>query len=149
MIILLDTNVLLRITETESPDHTAAIRATRLLGEEHTLVTVPQIAYEFWSVATRTVDSNGLGMTVEEASDSLQEKLDVFPMLRSDERGVFRHWWDLVNAYQVKGVKSHDTRIVASMIRHNIDRLLTFNARDFNRYKEVTVLTPKFVLANE
>lgn len=149
MIILLDTNVLLRITETQSPDHSAAVRATRLLGEEHTLVTVPQIAYEFWSVATRTVDGNGLGMTIEEASDSLQEKLDVFPMLRSDERGIFRHWWDLVNAYQVKGVKSHDTRIVASMKRHNIEYLLTFNAGDFNRYKEVTILTPEIVLANE
>jgi len=148
MIVLLDTNVLLRITEKQSSKHSAAVRATRLLGESHTLVMVPQISYEFWSVATRTVEANGLGMTAEEAIESLQEKMDVFPMLR-DERGVFSHWWDLVNIYRVKGVKSHDTRLVAAMKRHNIRHLLTFNVGDFNRYKEVTILTPESVLANE
>lgn len=148
MTILVDTNILLRIMEPESPRHDDAVQATRLLGEHHELVTVPQIAYEFWAVATRTIKANGLGMTVNEADQSLQEMIDVFPILR-DERGILRHWRKLVRDHQIKGVNSHDTRIVAAMKRHRIDQLLTFNASDFNRYQEITVLTPKLVLAND
>ncbi len=45
------------------------------------------------------------------------------------------------------GVNSHDTRIVAAMLRHGIPTLLTTDARDFSKYAEIEVLTPEIVLA--
>lgn len=54
MRILLDSNVLLRSVEPKHAQHQAsidAIDALRKLG--HDLAIVPQVLYEFWSVATR------------------------------------------------------------------------------------------------
>jgi len=148
MPILVDANILLRMVETKFPRHSDAVRSTRLLGETESLVSVPQVAYEFWAVATRTVEANGLGMTIEEADHSLQEMIELFPLLK-DERGILPRWWDLVREYEVKGVKSYDTRLVAAMKRHGIHQLLTFNSPDFVRYDGIVPLTPEAVLANE
>jgi predicted nucleic acid-binding protein len=146
MMTLLDTNVLLRIVETESSRHAAAIGAARALGETRLLVTVPQVAYEFWAVATRTITANGLGMTTDDGDRSLNELIGLFPLLR-DERGVFLRWRKLVRQHAVTGVNSYDARIVAAMQRHGITEILTFNGSDFHRYEGITVLTPETVLS--
>jgi predicted nucleic acid-binding protein len=52
---------------------------------------------------------------------------------------------DLVTRYQCKGKVSHDARIVASMVLRGIDRLLTFNAADFNRFAEIQVIDPAVI----
>ncbi len=148
MVVLIDANVLLRMIEIQSPRHAAAVQATRLLSQQHSLVTVPQVAYELWAVATRTVAANGLGMSVAEAGAALEEMLELFPLLR-DERGIVNHWRNLVRKYEIKGVKAHDTRLVAAMMRHGITQLLTFNAGDFQRYEGIVVLTPEAILANQ
>ena len=66
MTILVDTNILLRIAHKNHP-HTAvaATAIQRLLGESHELRVVPQVLYEYWAVATRPVDQNGLGFSTE------------------------------------------------------------------------------------
>ena len=72
MRVLLDTNVLLRAVEPRHVHHVAsaqAIDAMRKAG--HELVIVPQVIYEFWSVATRPIENNGLGMSSGEAADEL------------------------------------------------------------------------------
>lgn len=142
---LVDTNVLLRIAEPNSPRHADAVAAARKLGQSRSLVTVPQVAYEFWAVATRTLAANGLGMTPEEADRALKDMTGVFPLLR-DERGVFSRWWGLVRDYGMRGVNSYDARLVAAMKRHGLVELLTFNAGDFNRYEGITALTPESIL---
>lgn len=148
MTILIDANVMLRMVETKSPRRAEAIQATQKLSQQETVVSVPQVAYEFWAVATRTIEANGLGMTVAEADESLRDMTELFPLLQ-DERGILRRWWELVRQHEVKGVKSFDTRLVAAMKRHNISHLLTFNDGDFKRYDGITVLTPELVLAGE
>ena len=44
--------------------------------------------------------------------------------------------------HSVKGVQSHDARIVAAMNIYSITHLLTFNVDDFKRYKEIEVIRP-------
>ena len=64
MAILIDTNVLLRSLYPDHPHHSGAENALtvlRLRGE--TLCVAPQNLIEFWAVATRSRDDNGLGMT--------------------------------------------------------------------------------------
>jgi predicted nucleic acid-binding protein len=43
------------------------------------------------------------------------------------------------------GKKSHDARLVAAMITHNIDNILTFNTDDFLRYSEIIPVDPRTI----
>ena len=80
---LLDTNVLLRLAEgtgtrTTRPPATPWKRCS-LAGEE--LVIVPQNVYEFWAVATRTREANGLEMPVPKVRGHVDDFRDMFPVL--------------------------------------------------------------------
>jgi predicted nucleic acid-binding protein len=62
-----------------------------------------------------------------------------------DTEEVYRNWRELVVKHSVSGVKVHDAKIVASMKTHNIENLLTFNAKDFKRYTDIKAVEPKNV----
>jgi predicted nucleic acid-binding protein len=142
MRVLLDTNVLLRSAEPRHAQHQTATAATDALRRGgHDLVIVPQVLYEFWSVATRPIENNGLGMSASEAETELSAIKRLFRFLR-DERAVYGEWEHLVTSFDVKGKRAHDARLVAAMNRHGIAHLLTFNTVDFARYPSITVLAP-------
>ena len=60
-----------------------------------------------------------------------------------DTEEVYQNWRELVVNHSVSGVKVHDAKIVAAMKAHNIQNLLTFNAKDFKRYTDVKAVEPK------
>ena len=131
MRVLLDTNILLRIEEPEHEHHPVAAEAVAvLLGRGHHIVLVPQVLYEFWVVATRPTNVNGLGLTPEETIAAVERFSDLYTLLR-DERAIFDHWLELVVAHSVRGLNTHDTRLAAAMQRHRIDAIPTFNGRHF------------------
>ncbi|WP_145247028.1 type II toxin-antitoxin system VapC family toxin [Aeoliella mucimassa] len=142
MIVLLDTNLLLRAMQPSHPDSgvaRSAMHSLRAVG--HQLCVVPQVVYEFWVVATRPTEVNGLGLSTERANLEVDRMVSLFP-LRRDERSVFDHWRDLVATYQVAGKKAHDCRLVAAMVRHGISHILSFNHADFTRFEEITAISP-------
>lgn len=49
-------------------------------------------------------------------------------------------WERLVVAHRVSGKNAHDARLVAAMLVHGVENLLTFNTQDFRRYGEIRVL---------
>lgn len=75
--ILLDTKVLARMTDSTHPQCAASRRAIHvLLAQRERLIIVPQNLYEFWALATRKpgpppAGQNGLGMSCEQASQWL------------------------------------------------------------------------------
>lgn len=143
MQILVDTNVLVRLTEAAHFHHPTAKSAVLSLRQSgHHLCIVPQVLYEFWAVATRPTDSNGLGMAIEETQDSIQQMKRSFRLLR-DERAIFERWEQLVIDHSVKGKQTHDCRLSAAMLRQGISHLLTFNPQDFARYVHVMVIDPQ------
>jgi len=147
--ILLDTNILIRLAQPDHAHHITARDAVRALleqGEE--LITVPQNLYEFWVVATRPTAANGLGMTVQQAQLELSQIKKLFRLFR-DERGILPQWEQLVVDHSVQGKIAHDARLVAAMTRHDTTQLLTFNAGDFKRFPDITVLTPDSVLGQD
>lgn len=88
-LILADTNLTLRMVERDHVDHQVAMSSVRSLRERgYTLAIVPQVVYEFWMVATRPKDVNGLGMAASEAIKELDELLPLFRLYR-DERSIF------------------------------------------------------------
>ena len=146
MRILVDTNVLGRLSQPGHPMHPTAISAVKILrNDQHELRLVPQVIYEYWAVATRPAAENGLGLTIEETATNLTDFKVVFPPLR-DERGILDRWEKLVAAHRVQGKPSHDARLVAAMDRHGLSHLLTFNPKDFVRFTTVQILEPAQVV---
>lgn len=144
--ILLDTNLLARMTDSADPLCAATRRAIHtLLAQRERLIIVPQNLYEFWAVATRQpgappAGQNGLGMTPEQASQWLrffQRRFTVLP----DREELLTNWHTLVTTLKIKGFRSHDARLVAAMQSYGITRLLTFNAGDFKPFS-ITLVDP-------
>jgi predicted nucleic acid-binding protein len=147
--ILLDTNLLGRMTDSADAQCGTARRAVHVLMARHErLIIVPQNLYEFWAVATRAPGPppsgrNGLGMTPSQASQWLrffQRRFSLLP----DREELLTHWHALVRDLGIKGAKSHDARLVAAMGSYGISRLLTFNADDFRSFA-VTLMDPASV----
>ena len=146
MKILLDTNVLLRLGDSGRDLHVSSVEAvTWLSSNGYEIVLVPQLIYEYWVVATRPTENNGLGMHPAQVDQVITQWLTLFPILL-DERGVFKCWRDVVTKYDVKGKVAHDARLVAAMERHAISHLLTCNRPDFLRFASITAITPGNVL---
>lgn len=139
---VLDSNILLRMAQDTHPMHAEATKATTtLIRQGETVYIIPQNFYEFWSVATRDVQYNGLGLSVPDANAEINRLRTLFSFL-PDSPAIYPEWQRLVTVHGVSGRDSHDTRIVAAMNVHQVSHLLTFNKDDFTRYPGITVLIP-------
>lgn len=144
MRVLIDTNVLVRVAEPGHLQHSVANSAIHALREaKQQLCLVPQVHYEFWSVVTRPVAANGLGMSSEQADDELGKLASPLFRLLRDERVIYSYWRELAKTYSARGKNAHDARLVAAMLRHGIRQILTFNTADFKRYREIEVIDPR------
>lgn len=127
--------------------HAAATQATTTLIRQGEIVhIIPQNLYEFWSVATREIKYNGLGLSVSEAQTELAKLRSLFSFL-PDTPAICSQWERLIVQYTVMGRDSHDTRIVAAMNVHGVTHLLTFNKDDFKRYTNIVAVSPGEVVA--
>jgi predicted nucleic acid-binding protein len=145
---LLDSNILLRLAQPNHPHHNEARNCVRsLLRKKEIVCIIPQVLFEFWVVATRPIENNGLGLSVENVKRKV-EKAERFFCLCLDTSQIYREWLRLVAGYSVSGVKAHDARIVAAMKIHGLTNLVTFNIDDFKRFKEseIGVFTPNEVV---
>jgi predicted nucleic acid-binding protein len=130
---LVDTNVLVRLAVPADPRHISARLAVEALVEDD-LYAASQNFIELWNVATRSVENNGLGQTIAAADQILKTFEQAFARL-PEPAETYARWRELVVRFGVSGVKVHDTRLVALMLANGIDRILTFNAADFQRYE--------------
>lgn len=122
--------------------HERAIEATKKLrGRGESLSICSQNVIEFWGVATRPLNDNGLGMTSVKVLEEIRRLESFFPML-PDTSDIYREWRSLVTSHEIRGVAVHDARLVAVMIANQATHLLTFNTRDFRRYSEIVSVHP-------
>jgi hypothetical protein len=82
---------------------------------------------------TRPVASNGLGFSTSQTSAEIAKIEAIFTLL-PDTPAIYVEWKRLVSKHNVQGVQVHDSRLVASMNVHGVERLLTFNTADFARF---------------
>lgn len=145
---LIDTNLLLRSLETTHSMHSVAENAIlKLLEHDEHLGIVPQNIFELWNVCTRPLESNGLGYTSEKTAGAVKRFERDF-VLHLDKPEIYSVWKDLVKRYQVRGVKIHDTRLVAACLIHGLSHVLTFNVKDFKRFTEITAVHPEQINQN-
>ncbi len=140
---LLDTNILLRAADTSSSTHSLAVEAiTSIIETENECIIIPQTLTEFWVVATRPIDVNGLGWTIQQTRNHVDDLLENFRLLE-DNYQIFQLWLELVTDYNIKGKRSHDLKILALMKFYDIKFLITFNPTDFIPLPQITILRPQ------
>lgn len=140
---LLDTNILLRLIELNHTHHEAVREALKTLRRQNnTFYVVLQNVSEFWNVCTRPADKNGLGFSIAKTDLHLKRFERLFKLLPDTEE-VYQNWRELVVNHSVSGIQVHDAKIVAAMKAHNIQNLLTFNAKDVKRYTNIRAVEPK------
>jgi predicted nucleic acid-binding protein len=96
-------------------------------------------------VCTRPADKNGLGLTPIETERQLNQLESILTLLH-DSPAVYEQWRKLIAQYEVKGIQVHDARMAAAMQVHGIDRILTYNPRDFGRYDGIQPVCPDEVI---
>jgi predicted nucleic acid-binding protein len=147
MTYLVDTGVLLRAFDREAAEHKTILQAIRALldsGEE-LAVTVQNLA-EFWNVSTRPKNKNGVELPVETVTRRLRviERLSI---ILTESSGSFEEWKRLLATHRVLGVKVHDARLVSVMLVSKVPTVLTLNSRDFQRYSEISAVSPDDIVA--
>ena len=146
---LVDTNILLRISRRDDPDHAMVDAAlTKLRSSGTILYYTHQNISEFWNVATRPANRNGFGLSVsdtERETRAIEREMVLLP----DSAAVYQEWRRLVFTHSVCGVQVHDARLAAAMKVHAVSHLLTLNPDDFRRYEHVTAVHARTYLVVE
>jgi len=143
---LLDTNILIRLVDSTALGHRLVLDAVAaILASGNECVLTGQVLIEFWVVATRPLQVNGLGWTAQQADEEISQLLDQFPLLEEDST-VFINWRRLVTRVGTLGKRSHDVRLVAVMLVHQITHLLTLNPDDFSGLSEIEVVHPQAIV---
>jgi predicted nucleic acid-binding protein len=139
---LLDTNIILRFTDTDSAEYDLINNAIlQILVEGGQCFITSQVITEFWVVATRPMTVNGLGWTVEKTEQAVQMLINQFDLLE-EIPGIFSQWLSLVTFHKISGKRAHDLRIQAVMLTHNISHILTLNPQDFVAIEGLIIIHP-------
>jgi predicted nucleic acid-binding protein len=142
MRVLIDTNILLRSVQ---PNHPLFAQATgavaKLIRRKDGVFFCSQNIAEFWNVATRPADQNGLGLSHDEVLRELAS-IERLLTLLPDIPSVYSAGKEIVRVQKVQGVKVYDARLVATMTVYAVETVLTFNDSDFKRYDNIAALHP-------
>jgi predicted nucleic acid-binding protein len=139
---MLDTNVLLSATDKGRDDHRQAMLVFNdLAGRGTTLYTSGQVMREYLAVATRPMGSNGLGLKEADALANARA-FRTRTALLAEDRAVADRLLDLLDQTPCGGKQVHDANVVATMLVHGIDRLITINVTDFTRFEDRITVIP-------
>jgi predicted nucleic acid-binding protein len=142
MRVLVDTNILVRRVNRKDPSYGDARRALNLLRDRgDQLCIFPQVVVEFWSVCTRPLQRNGLGLSPAIA-DRIATRIEAIFDLLPETPDAYAVWRALVKLHGVSGLKVYDARLVASTKVYGIGTILTFNDADFRRFSEIEAVHP-------
>jgi predicted nucleic acid-binding protein len=135
--VVLDTNVLLAATDAGRADYA---RAREALDEwparGTTLYTSGQILREYLSVATRPEERNGLGLSQPDSVANTRALTGRLRLLDENEK-VNARLLALLDDIGCGGKQVHDANIVATMLVHGVDTLVTANVDDFVRFEKL------------
>jgi predicted nucleic acid-binding protein len=144
---LLDTNIVLRFSNPSDEQHELVVEAVAtLLAQGDDCYLASQVLIEIWVVATRPTDVNGLGWSTGYVRKVIDELLERFPIAEEVPQ-VFLTWLDLVTDNDIKGKRTHDTRIIALMLAAEISHILTLDPHDFSGMSDIVVVHPQDIIS--
>ncbi len=97
------------------------------------LYTSGQILREYLAVATRPVDQNGLGMARPDAVANVRALRARLNLLAEDIK-VSERLLELLETVECAGNQVHDANVVATMLVHGVDTVVSMNVDDFARF---------------
>lgn len=132
--VLTDTNILLSATDHTRADHKAALAVlTDWAAAGVALYASGQIFREYLAVAGRPVAANGLGLTRHDAVTNVRRLRARVKSLEENGK-VADRLLDLLELVDCAGKQVHDANLVATMLVHGIDVVVTRNVEDFARF---------------
>jgi len=139
-IVFLDTNVLLVATdESRAHPHEAnALFAAAGPGGYH-LALSGQLLREYLVVATRTIQDNGLGLSVDQALGNVAAfvRRTVF---YAENEAVAARLRSLCAERVLSGKRIHEANVVATLLAHGLSSLVTENTADFDGFPEIKTI---------
>ena len=138
--IFVDTNVLIFAHLGSSAFHRVALqRLHEAEASGATLYISRQVIREFLAVMTRP--PNAAQISRADVLTDVRHLSRRFAMLEDGPR-VTARLLDLAEQYMVSGRPVHDANIVATMLAHDVRRLLTHNVGDFARFASLIDVSP-------
>lgn len=144
--IFLDTNVLIRLHVEAAPDHHLVREAVhQLLVNNYELWISRQVLREYSAVLTR---EQPYTKPIPPPSVAAQIRLfEIRYRIADENERVTAALCGLMDTTLMGGKQIHDANIVATMQVYDIQRLVTLNPVDFNRFSGfITVVTPSDVV---
>jgi predicted nucleic acid-binding protein len=131
---MLDTNVFLAATDEGRAEHDQALAIINEWPYQGTtLYASGQIMREYLAVATRPAEKNGLGLALSDALANVRALRKRTSLLAEDDK-VADQLLSLLDEAACGGKQVHDANIVATMLVHGIDTIVTMNLDDFTRF---------------
>jgi predicted nucleic acid-binding protein len=129
--VMLDTNVLLAATDEGRAEHRSALTImNEWAAGDTTLCTSGQILREYFAVATRPTELNGLGVKPADAVSNIRAIRERTAFLSEDAR-VADRLRGLLADVKCKGKQVHDANVIATMLAHGVGTVVTMNVEDF------------------
>jgi predicted nucleic acid-binding protein len=129
--LFVDTNILLTATDEKRSNHDMA---QAMIGEAVAkgihLAVSGQILREYLVVATRPMESNGLGLSGKDALANVEEFLRRM-VVYDETEDVARRLRSLVRTCDLSGRRIHDANVAATMLMNGLSLVLTENDDDF------------------
>ncbi len=139
---MLDTNVFLSATDQGRAEHRQAMLILNDWASRGTaLYASGQIVREYLSVATRPADRNGLGLTQAAALANIRA-LRARTSLLAEDVNVADRLLNVLDEVPCSGKQVHDASVVATMLVHGVESLITLNVADFSRFEQHIMLIP-------
>lgn len=130
---VVDTNVLLAATVPSRRLHEPAMGVLEHWPNQGVrLLTTGQILREYIVVATRPAEVNGLDLTPEQALENVANFRQRMSLLTASEASVGM-LLRIVREAGISGKAVHDANVVATMVSHGAESIVTANPGDFFR----------------
>jgi predicted nucleic acid-binding protein len=138
--VLVDTNVLLEASDEGRQFHMQAMAVFQTaLASGVDLFLGTQVLREYLVVATRPVENNGLGMSIETALENIRRfRRRTSLIAESLSAGeLFLEW---AGQFGIRGKRLHDLQILATASTAGMNALLTANGRDFPKSSPLAII---------
>ncbi len=143
---VVDTNVLVYALDATATQHAASHRLLQAARNPTVvLYLTSQILCEFYSIVTNP-RRIAAPYSPNEALEAISALLALpgIHLLPTPARAVVG-WLDLLRRHPVIGGNVFDLQLVATMQANRVQRIYTFNARDFEVFSELTAMAPPVV----
>jgi predicted nucleic acid-binding protein len=137
-----DTNILLRLADETSVFHPVVTKTiTGLVANKNRLCITRQNIAEFWAVATRAKEANGLGWSLTQAQHHLEMILETFVFIEAKTDPTM--FLEFLIRHAVQGKQVHDANLAFTIQQSGIVHLITLNDADFKRFTNIQILKPQ------